>query len=106
MTSTTPVPRLHLIAQQARGFVYCVARKGVTGTRTSVDQSLDAFVSRCRQATSLPLALGFGLQTGDDLRRLHGLVDIGIVGTALLAAWEQGEQYEALLQDLCGATSE
>jgi tryptophan synthase alpha chain len=108
MTPTTPVPRLHMIAQRARGFVYCVARKGVTGLHTSHDQTLDAFVSRCRQATSLPLALGFGLQTGDDLRRLHGLVDIGIVGTALLAAWEQGgrEQYEALLRELRSATSE
>jgi tryptophan synthase alpha chain len=108
MTPTTPVPRLRLIAQQARGFVYCVARKGVTGSRTSVDQSLDAFVARCRQATALPLALGFGLHTGDDLRRLHGLVDIGIVGTALLAAWEHGgaKQYEALLQELRAATSE
>jgi tryptophan synthase alpha chain len=97
-----------MIAQRARGFVYCVARKGVTGLHTSHDQTLDAFVSRCRQATSLPLALGFGLQTGDDLRRLHGLVDIGIVGTALLAAWEQGgrEQYEALLRELRSATSE
>jgi tryptophan synthase alpha chain len=108
MTPTTPVSRLHLIAQQARGFIYCVARKGVTGSHTSLDQSLDAFVSRCRQVTSLPLALGFGLQTGADLQRLHGLVDIGIVGTALLAAWEHGgrEQYEALLQELRAATSE
>jgi tryptophan synthase alpha chain len=107
MTPTTPIPRLRLIAQHARGFVYCVARKGVTGSHTSLDQSLDAFVSRCRKATSLPLALGFGMQTGDDLRRLHGLVDIGVVGTALLAAWEQGgvAQYEALLQDLHAATS-
>jgi hypothetical protein len=40
------------------------------------------------------------------LQRLYGLVDIGIVGTALLAAWEQGgaQQYEALLQELHAAT--
>jgi tryptophan synthase alpha chain len=108
MTPATPVPRLHQIAQQASGFVYCVARKGVTGSRTSLDQSLTAFVSRCRSATSLPLALGFGLQNGADLRGIQGLVDIGVVGTALLAAWEQGgaEQYEALLQELRAAMSD
>ena len=108
MTPTTPVARLHTLAQQARGFVYCVARKGVTGTHTSLDQSLAAFVSRCRAVTSLPLALGFGLQSGDDLRSIHGLVDIGIVGTALLAAWEQGgaPQYAALLQELHAATTD
>jgi tryptophan synthase alpha chain len=106
LTPTTPPPRLQHLARQARGFVYCVARKGVTGFQTHLDQSLQEFIARCRQATPLPLALGFGLQTGDDLRRIQGLVDIGIVGTALLAAWEQGgaEPYEALLQDLHAAT--
>ena len=55
---------------------------------------------------SLPLALGFGLRTGADLRRLHGLADMGILGTALLTTWEQGgaAQYEQLLQDLRAAT--
>lgn len=107
MTPTNSVPRLQEIARQARGFVYCVARKGVTGKPTHLDDGLEGFMARCRRATSLPLALGFGLRTGADLRRLHGLADIGIVGTALLAAWEQGgaEQYEALLQDLRAATT-
>ena len=107
MTPTTPMPRLQQLARHARGFVYGVARKGVTGVHTHLDQSLEAFVARCRQVTSLPLALGFGLQTGADLRHIRGLVDIGIVGTALLTAWEQGgaEQYAAFLQELHAATA-
>ena len=107
MTPTNSMSRLQEIARHARGFVYCVARKGVTGKQTQLDNSLEGFLARCRGATSLPLALGFGLRTGADLRRLHGLADIGIIGTALLAAWEQGgaEQYEALLQDLRAATT-
>ena len=107
MTPTNSTSRLQEIARQARGFVYCVARKGVTGKQTHFDRSLEGFLARCRGATSLPLALGFGLRTGADLRRLHGLADIGIVGTALLATWEQGgaRQYEALLQDLQAATT-
>jgi tryptophan synthase alpha chain len=106
MTPTTPEPRLRLLAQQARGFLYCVARRGVTGTHTRVDQSLAAFIARCRQVTALPLALGFGLQTRADLQNVQGLVDIGVVGTALLTAWEQGgaTRYEALLQELRAAT--
>jgi tryptophan synthase alpha chain len=108
LTPTTPVSRLQKIAEQARGFVYCVARRGVTGRHTSIDHSLAAFIARCRQATALPLALGFGLQTGADLRGVKGLVDIGIVGTALLAAWEQGgaARYETLLQELRAATTD
>lgn len=108
MTPTTPDARLHQIAQHARGFVYCVARKGVTGYRTILDQSLRAFVQRCRAATPLPLGLGFGLQSGADLQHIQGMVDIGIVGTALLAAWEQGgaARYAALLQTLHAAVAE
>jgi tryptophan synthase alpha chain len=107
MTPTNAMPRLQAIARQARGFVYCTARKGVTGKQTHLDASLEAFMARCRRATSVPLGLGFGLRTGADLRRLHGLADIGIVGTALLAAWEQGgeAQYARLLYDLQAATA-
>ena len=107
MTPTNSLARLQHIAQHARGLVYCVARRGVTGKKTDLDLGLEAFIGRCRQATALPLALGFGLRTGADLRRLHGLVDIGIVGTALLAAWEQGgaEPYAQLLRDLQAGTA-
>ncbi len=106
MTPTNALARLQEIARHARGFVYGVARKGVTGRQTHIDDSLEAFMARCRRATSLPLALGFGLRTGADLRRLHGLADMGILGTALLTTWEQGgaAQYERLLQDLRAAT--
>src|SRR5262245_49412592 len=90
MTPTNSVPRLQEIARQARGLVYCVARRGVTGKQTHLDDSLEGFMARCRRATSLPLALGFGLRTGPDLRRLHGLADLGILGPALLPAWETG----------------
>src|SRR5262245_40809738 len=106
MTPTNSLARLQEIARSARGFVYCVARKGVTGRQTHLDDSLEAFMRRVRQATALPLALGFGLRTGADLRRLHDLADMGILGTALLTTWEQGGavQYERLLQDLRAAT--
>lgn len=107
MTPTNSLARLQHIAQHARGLVYCVARRGVTGQKTNIDTTLEAFIGRCRQATSLPLALGFGLRTGADLRRIQGLVEIGIIGTALLTAWEQGgaEQYQKLLQNLQAGTT-
>ena len=102
MTPTNTVERLAHIGAMASGFVYAVARKGVTGQRTNLDQSLDAFLARCRQSTSLPLALGFGLGSSADLRRLQGQVEMGIVGSALLEAWDRGGagEYRDLLQDL------
>jgi tryptophan synthase alpha chain len=102
MTPTNTTARLQAIGLQARGLVYGVARKGVTGSRTDIQQQLYELIERWRQATPLPLALGFGLRQGEDLRRLQGKVEMGIVGSALLDTWEKhGETgYRALLEDL------
>ena len=102
MTPTNSDGRLAEIGRQARGFVYAVARKGVTGRKTQLAQDVYGFVSRCRRATELPLALGFGLQRGEELRALQGKVEVAIVGSALLNAWEEGGEsgYRQHLLDL------
>jgi tryptophan synthase alpha chain len=76
--------RMRSIAGCARGFVYCVARKGVTGLHTTFSGELDAYLARCRAATKLPLALGFGVQDAADVDFLRGKVDIAVVGSATL----------------------
>jgi tryptophan synthase alpha chain len=76
--------RMREIARSARGFVYCVARKGVTGQHTTFSAELDAYLARCRAATSLPLAIGFGVQDKTDIAFLKGKVDIAVVGSATL----------------------
>ena len=81
---TSSPERLRLIADQASGFVYCVARKGVTGRQTSFTSELDAYLSECRQATTLPLALGFGVKTREDVTFLEGKVDIAVVGSQMI----------------------
>jgi tryptophan synthase alpha chain len=73
--------RMGYLASHARGFVYCVARKGVTGDQTAFSDELDHYLARCRQATSLPLALGFGVQGKDDIDFLKGRADIAVIGT-------------------------
>ena len=78
---TTSDARLQYLSEYGRGFVYCVARKGVTGGQTSFSQELDAYLARCRRATSLPLALGFGVQSREDIDFLKGRADIAVIGT-------------------------
>ena len=90
MTPTNSPSRLAQLGAAARGFVYCVARKGVTGATTSMDSDLEVFLARCRAATSLPLAVGFGVSHADDVRFIGQHADIAIVGTAALRAWESG----------------
>jgi tryptophan synthase alpha chain len=77
------------LASFARGFVYCVARKGVTGQKTSFSQGLSDYLSRCRSITSLPLAVGFGLKEKEDINFLKGKADIAVVGTQSIRVMER-----------------
>ncbi len=77
----TPDTRMRYLAAFGRGLMYCVARKGVTGGQTSFSDDLDSYLARCRNATSLPLALGFGVKTKEDIDFLKGRVDIAVIGT-------------------------
>lgn len=90
MTPTNSDARLAALARAARGFVYCVARRGVTGAHTEMDAELAAFIARCRAVTALPLAVGFGVSRREDLDFIGEHADIAIVGTAALRAWEEG----------------
>lgn len=90
MAPTNSDARLARIAGASRGFVYAVARKGVTGAHTDMDEELDAFLGRCRAVTDLPIGVGFGISTRADIDYLRGRADIAIIGTAALRAWEAG----------------
>ena len=81
---TTSDTRLATISQVVDGFVYCVARKGVTGDQTNFSNQLDDYLDRCRAATKLPLALGFGVKEKSDIQFLKGKVDIAVIGTQAL----------------------
>ena len=102
ITPTNSPERLQQVADRSKGFIYTVARRGVTGSRTQLDAGLVDFIERCRGATQLPLALGFGLRNGDDLKHLQGRVEMAIVGSALLETWENAGEagYEDLLNNL------
>ena len=87
---TTSDPRLDLLSRYARGFVYCVARKGVTGAQTDFSADLDAYLGRCRKATDLPLALGFGVKEAGDVEFLKQKADIAVVGSEALRRLDLG----------------
>jgi tryptophan synthase alpha chain len=78
---TTTDDRMQMLARHAGGFIYCVARKGVTGQQTTFSRELEAYLKRCRQATDLPLALGFGVKDRKDIEFLTGKADIAVIGT-------------------------
>jgi tryptophan synthase alpha chain len=86
---TTTSERMRFIASFARGFIYCVARKGVTGKDTSFSKDLEDYLAMCREATELPLAVGFGIKEKADIDFLKGKVDIAVIGTQSIKIMEK-----------------
>jgi tryptophan synthase alpha chain len=84
LAPTSSSARISYLARFGRGFFYCVARKGVTGAETDFSSELDEFLYRCRRATQLPLALGFGVSSKEDVQFLRGKVEIAVVGSQAL----------------------
>src|ERR1700677_311916 len=62
--------RLELVAKYSTGFVYLVSRTGVTGERASLSDSVAPLVTALRGVTNLPLAVGFGISTADQVRSI------------------------------------
>ena len=86
---TTPAPRVAAALTGARGFVYVVARLGVTGVSARLADDLGATVARVRAATDLPVAVGFGISTADQARQVAGMADGVVVGSALVDRLER-----------------
>jgi tryptophan synthase alpha chain len=78
---TTPEERMTYLNRFGKGFIYCVARKGVTGVATDFSKQLKEYLLRCRRATDLPLALGFGVKNRADVDFLKGKADIAVIGS-------------------------
>jgi len=83
-TPTSTDERMAEVAGQGSGFIYCVARRGVTGEHTEMDAHLGGYLARCRKATDLPLAVGFGIGSREDVAMLEGQADMAVIGTATI----------------------
>lgn len=102
---TTPDARLAEIGQSARGFLYLVARLGVTGASRTLASDLGAQVARVRRATDRPVAVGFGISEPAQAREVAALADGVVVGSALVESLERDgvSGLEAKLAALHGA---
>lgn len=81
---TSTDERLKLIAQYSTGFVYVVARTGVTGMRENVAADVRNLVERVRRQTALPVAVGFGISQPEHVREVWSYADGAVVGTRLV----------------------
>jgi tryptophan synthase alpha chain len=86
---TTSDERLERIAQQARGFVYAISRTGVTGTRDVLPHDARPLVQRIRAVTDLPIAVGFGISTSEQVQEVWRFADAAVIGSAIVREIEQ-----------------
>ncbi len=81
---TSPGQRVKDACAEASGFIYCVGVLGVTGVGETAFDRVHGLVDEVRRHTSLPIGVGFGIRTGDDVRKVSGFADAAIVGSALV----------------------
>jgi tryptophan synthase alpha chain len=86
---TTSDKRLKQIARQARGFIYAVSRAGVTGARDEMTGDAEALVKRVRLVSDLPVAVGFGISTAEQIRQVWRFAEAAVIGSAIVREIEK-----------------
>lgn len=84
LIAPTSKQRIAKIAKDAEGFLYIVSSLGVTGTRSQITTDLGAIVKVVRENTDIPCAIGFGISTPDQAKRMADISDGAIVGSAII----------------------
>ncbi|MBL6820554.1 MAG: tryptophan synthase subunit alpha [Proteobacteria bacterium] len=88
ISPTTPEARIQTIVDRARGFIYCVAVKGVTGSGQLDTDAVAARVATIQGMTTLPVAVGFGIKDASSASAVAKVADAVVVGSALIAEME------------------
>ena len=84
MVAPTSEERIRMIASGAHGFLYVVSSMGVTGVRAEIRTDLASMLKAIRQATDLPAAIGFGINTPEQAKKMSEIADGVIVGSAIV----------------------
>lgn len=93
---TSTERRLKLVAEYSSGFVYLVSRTGVTGAQATVSDAVGPLVRAMRAVTRLPLAVGFGISTPEQVAEAGRDADAVVVGSAVVRLIEQNRENPSL----------
>lgn len=86
---TTTDERLKKIVENSSGFIYAVSRAGITGAQTETSNAAEILVTRARKFTDLPIAVGFGISTYEQIQDVWRYADAAVVGSAIVAEIER-----------------
>jgi tryptophan synthase alpha chain len=106
-TPTTDAKRLPAVLEGSGGFLYYVSVAGITGKQQAAIESIEANVSRIKQSTDLPVAVGFGVRTPEQAAEIARVADGVVVGSALVElVGKFGKDAPSKLRELTSALSE
>jgi tryptophan synthase alpha chain len=89
LVAPTSSRRIKMIVENAEGFVYCVSSLGVTGVRKSFDNSITTFLEEVKQYSKVPVVVGFGISSREQVEQFSNLCDGVVVGSALVKEIER-----------------
>ena len=84
LIAPTSKERVRMIAGEAKGYIYCVSSLGVTGMRSEIKTDIAGMVKLVRETTEIPCAVGFGISTPEQARKMAEVSDGAIVGSAIV----------------------
>lgn len=84
LIAPTSKERIRMIAKEAKGYIYCVSSLGVTGVRSEIKSDIAGMVKQVRETTNIPCAVGFGISTPEQARKMADVSDGAIVGSAIV----------------------
>lgn len=89
LIAPTSNERIAMIAKEAEGFLYIVSSLGVTGTRSEITTDLTSIIKVVRENADIPCAIGFGISTPEQARKMSAISDGAIVGSAIIKLIEK-----------------
>lgn len=84
LIAPTSKERIRMIAKEARGFVYCVSSMGVTGVRSQISGEVEQMIQEVKKEKNIPCAVGFGISTPEQAKKMAKISDGVIVGSAIV----------------------
>lgn len=89
LIAPTSEKRIAMIAKEAKGFIYIVSSLGVTGVRSEIKTDLVPIIDIVRQNAAVPCAVGFGISTPEQAKKMADISDGTIVGSAIIKLVEK-----------------
>ncbi len=84
LIAITSDDRIPMLVEKAKGFIYCVSSLGVTGERKSFDNRINNYINSVKACTNVPVCIGFGISSKEDVEKFDKLADGVIVGSAIV----------------------